>query len=327
MGNEAKIPLQLQEEARTDPKGLFDKLWKKDGKWKSLMMEQKSENVETDDSEDLREWLFADEVLNTFCQRNKQRCKAMLKGLKKGNHWRWHPDMPRNRHALQYHALKMSTSKRASSHSTTNTQRSSTEETPAAKKQRTAEAEESTAAPAAKKDGESVAETTAGSKTAEKPKSAAQLKKEQVIKQQKAEDQKEKKKTDPLERAKGVLAAAGKWITELKETEMQMKSRKLIAGIPPGMLQEYVATVKKHLLEIQDARSLIESTPKTDVKHFTKKVSGERLDQAEKEIGLAKLTCKAWKGTIHVYSKLLAENKTPKTQTPKTDGKGSTKKD
>ena len=69
------------------------------------------------------------------------------------------------------------------------------------------------------------------------------------------------------------------------------------------------------------------STPKTDVNQISKKVSSERLDQAKKEIGLAKMTCKAWKGTIQVYSKLLAENKTPKTKTPKTDGKGSTKKD
>ena len=110
-----------------------------------------------------------------------------------------------------------------------------------------------------------------------------------------------KKQTDPQERSKVFLAAAGKLVGELKIMETETKTKKLTRLMPARFLKEYQGCVQAQIKMITDTRGLIEGASCKDPKAFSKKVSNEKLEEAENEMATAKKTLRAWKNYLHIF--------------------------
>ena len=301
MATSKKKPKSLWSMVSTDPKGAFENYFKAGASWDAV--ERQETNTEEDKTSHscLRIWLFSDQVRSKICRKNRGRACLMIQGLKEEGNWRYHPDMPKRtkaekKAAMQYRALKKSSSQRVTSNSALKQiSRSQWEGSP---KKRARALEDKNPEPAQKEPVKAIED-----KNTEKKKdgTSAQAKKDEIKRKQQQEETRLKKKTDPQERSKVFLAAAGKLIGELKMMETETKTKKLTRLMPDRFLKEYQGCVQAQIKMITDTRGLIEGASCKDPKAFSKKVSNEKLEEAENEMATAKKTLRAWKNSLHIF--------------------------
>ena len=273
---------------------------------------KEQENVEEQKTceDDQREWMFADGVLK-LCNRNRARCKAMIKGLIRSGHWRFHPDIhPKSKASRQFHALKKSFTNSSTEHRSTKRTTQSTETSPR------------------KKPKNDEATTTSQPEQKEKltPGQRAAAKKAEILKAQEQERKKEEKMKCPLARMKAFLSSAGKMVTELKGMSAECKRNK--NKVPENWQKEYASTVDGHISLISECRDLFESRAAAikDPKMFAKKGFSEKLAAAEAEIDSARRTLRIWKSSMHVWGGKKGEAAEKSNTTPKANPKKSNTK-